>query len=135
MPGTGRPPSSTSRPEIEEARSTSIRIGSPPGVTGSVVLGRMLVSPPYGEERTVTVTGSPLRPVRTNVPSEPETTLADAKGLLEKVAREQGSMVLPEACGDMRPKLTFGLACWKKGDDMRKLLRDALNDLQEHFGA
>lgn len=65
----------------------------------------------------------------------PETTLADAKGLLEKVAREQGSMVLPEACGDMRPKLTFGLACWKKGDDMRKLLRDALNDLQEHFGA
>lgn len=65
----------------------------------------------------------------------PETTQADANGLLEKVASEQDSMALPESCGDMRPKLTFGLGCWKKGDDMRTLLRSAVRNLQEHIGA
>ena len=65
----------------------------------------------------------------------PETTEADARRLLEKIASEQDSMDLPESCGDIRPQLTFGLACWKKGDDMRTLLRHALRDLQENSGA
>jgi len=65
----------------------------------------------------------------------PETTQEDASGTLEKVAAEQHSMALPESYGDIRPKLTFGLACWKKGDDMRTLLRRAVKDLQEHIGA
>jgi diguanylate cyclase (GGDEF)-like protein len=64
----------------------------------------------------------------------PETTQADATGLLEKIAAEQDSMPLPEVCGQMRPKLAYGLACWKKGDDMRTLLRQALKDLQERIG-
>jgi hypothetical protein len=41
-------------------------------------------------------------------------------------------MALPGSFGDMRPKLTFGLACWKKGDDMRTLLRQAVTDLQHN---
>jgi len=65
----------------------------------------------------------------------PETTQADASVTLEKIAAEQHSMALPEACGDIRPKLTFGLACWRKGDDMRTLLRRTVKDLQEHIGA
>jgi diguanylate cyclase (GGDEF)-like protein len=62
----------------------------------------------------------------------PETTEADARGLLEKISSEQAGMVLPGSFGDMRPRLTFGLACWKKGDDMRTLLRQALTDLQHN---
>jgi len=65
----------------------------------------------------------------------PETTEDDARGLLDKIVGEQSSMVLPEACGDDRPGLGFGLACWQKGDDMRTLLRRALRDLQEADGA
>ena len=49
----------------------------------------------------------------------PETTEADARGLLDKIAGEQDSMLLPESYAEMRPKLAFGLACWKKGDDIR----------------
>ena len=64
----------------------------------------------------------------------PETTQEDASGTLEKVAAEQHSMALPESCGDVRPKLAFGLACWKKGDDMRTLLRRAVKELQERIG-
>jgi hypothetical protein len=41
-------------------------------------------------------------------------------------------MALPGSFGDRRPRLTFGLACWKKGDDMRTLLRQALTDLQHN---
>jgi len=62
----------------------------------------------------------------------PETAEEDARGLLTKISHEQNGMVLPESCGDMRPQLTFGLACWKKGDDMRTLLRQALTDLQRN---
>lgn len=65
----------------------------------------------------------------------PETTEADARGLLQKISNEQGSMLLPDSCADVRPKLAFGLACWKKGDDMRTLLRHALNDLQNSSAA
>jgi diguanylate cyclase (GGDEF)-like protein/PAS domain S-box-containing protein len=62
----------------------------------------------------------------------PETTEADARGLLEKISNEQAGMALPGSFGDRRPRLTFGLACWKKGDDMRTLLRQALTDLQHN---
>ena len=65
----------------------------------------------------------------------PETTEADALRLLEKISTEQHNMVLPDSCGDLRPELRFGLACWKKGDDMRTLLRHALADLQKNSAA
>ena len=65
----------------------------------------------------------------------PETTEADARGLLQKIESEQAGLALPESPGHMRPKLTFGLACWQKGRDMRTLLRDALDDLRENSGA
>lgn len=64
----------------------------------------------------------------------PETTEADARGLLDKISAEQGSMPLPDTLADQRPGLAFGLACWQKGDDMRTLLRSALNDLQGALG-
>jgi diguanylate cyclase (GGDEF)-like protein len=64
----------------------------------------------------------------------PETAEADARGLLNKIAAEQDYMVLPEALGKLRPQLTFGMACWTKGDDIRTLLRKALRDLQEVSG-
>lgn len=65
----------------------------------------------------------------------PETTETDARGLLDKIAGEQDSMLLPEPYAGVRPQLAFGLACWKKGDDIRTLLRDALNDLRGDSGA
>lgn len=65
----------------------------------------------------------------------PETTEADARGLLDKIAGEQDSMLLPESYAEVRPKMAFGLACWKKGDDIRTLLRDALHDLRGDSGA
>jgi diguanylate cyclase (GGDEF)-like protein len=61
----------------------------------------------------------------------PETTEADARRLLDKVAAEQHSMLLPDEPSETRPNLSFGLACWHKGDDMRLLLRSALQDLQQ----
>jgi len=64
----------------------------------------------------------------------PETSESDARALLDKIASEQDGMVLPEAHGNVRPQLSFGLACWKKGDDMRTLLRSVLNDLRAHSG-
>lgn len=60
----------------------------------------------------------------------PETTEADARGLIDKISNEQGAMVLPEGYAGTRPALSFGVACWQKGDDMRTLLRSALRDLQ-----
>ena len=65
----------------------------------------------------------------------PETAEPDARGLLEKVLGEQQGMVMPEAYGDLRPRLTFGLACWTKGNDMRTLLRQTLADLQRNSSA
>ena len=59
----------------------------------------------------------------------PETTEPDAQGLLDKISEEQASMAVPEAFGELRPHLSFGLACWGKGDDMRTLLRKALDGL------
>ena len=63
----------------------------------------------------------------------PETTEADARGLVDKIRTEQHSMLLPETAADTRPRLAFGMTCWKKGDDMRTLLRAALRDLQDHL--
>jgi diguanylate cyclase (GGDEF)-like protein len=60
----------------------------------------------------------------------PETTESDARGLIDKISSEQHTMSLPEGYGNARPTLSFGVACWQKGDDMRTLLRSALRDLQ-----
>ena len=65
----------------------------------------------------------------------PETTDADAQRLLKKIVNEQQGMVMPESCGSLRPQLTYGLACWKKGDDMRTLLKHTLSDLQHNSAA
>jgi diguanylate cyclase (GGDEF)-like protein len=65
----------------------------------------------------------------------PETTEEDARGLLDKIAAEAHNMPLPEAFGDLLPGLSFGLACWQKGDDVRTLLRRAVQDLRDHSGA
>jgi diguanylate cyclase (GGDEF)-like protein len=59
----------------------------------------------------------------------PETDAEDARGLLDKIAAEQHTLLLPDA-PESRPQLSFGLACWQKGDDMRTLLRSALQELQ-----
>ncbi|MCB1772546.1 MAG: GGDEF domain-containing protein [Gammaproteobacteria bacterium] len=60
----------------------------------------------------------------------PETTETDARGLIGKISNEQHAMILPEGYAEARPRLSFGVACWQKGDDMRTLLRSALHDLQ-----
>ncbi|MCG6967967.1 MAG: diguanylate cyclase [Chromatiaceae bacterium] len=65
----------------------------------------------------------------------PETTEADARGLLDKIRDEQATMLLPEVFGEQLPHLSFGLACWTKGDDIRTLLRKTLNDLRGSSGS
>jgi len=65
----------------------------------------------------------------------PETGEEDARQLLDKINAEQDSLQLPDSLGDYRPRLAFGLACWKKGDDMRTLLRSAVRDLQTQIDA
>lgn len=64
----------------------------------------------------------------------PETSEEDARSMLDKVVNEQSSMPLPDEYAGLRPTLGFGLACWKKGDDMRTLLRTALQALREGSG-
>jgi len=64
----------------------------------------------------------------------PETSETDARGLLDKIADEEVGMSLPEPYRDLQPRLTFGLACWQKGDDARTLLRRALHDLRTNSG-
>jgi len=64
----------------------------------------------------------------------PETSEADARGLLDKIAGEETGMTLPDPYRDLQPRLTFGLACWQKGDDVRTLLRKALHDLRTNSG-
>jgi diguanylate cyclase (GGDEF)-like protein len=65
----------------------------------------------------------------------PETAELDARGLLEKIRAEQDALELPAPYGDLRPRLSFGLGCWHKGDDMRTLLRRTLDDLRENSDA
>ncbi|WP_164513191.1 sensor domain-containing diguanylate cyclase [Thiosocius teredinicola] len=65
----------------------------------------------------------------------PETTEEDARGLVDKIRDEQGSIQLPEAYTELMPQLAFGVACWKKGDDQRTLLRSTLQNMQESSGA
>ena len=45
------------------------------------------------------------------------------------------ALELPAPYGDLRPRLSFGLGCWHKGDDMRTLLRRTLDDLRENSDA
>jgi diguanylate cyclase (GGDEF)-like protein len=61
----------------------------------------------------------------------PETSVDDARLLIDKIIAEQTSMQLPEPFEDVRPQLAFGLACWSKGDDMRTLLRRAHQELRD----
>jgi diguanylate cyclase (GGDEF)-like protein len=65
----------------------------------------------------------------------PETGEQEARGLLDKLASEQDSVVLPPEYQDLQPRLGFGLGCWKKGDDARTLLRQAVQDLRAASGA
>lgn len=65
----------------------------------------------------------------------PETTEQDARGLLDKIATEQQTLLLPTSPADERPVLRFGLACWQKGDDLRTLLRSAFGALQRDLDA
>jgi diguanylate cyclase (GGDEF)-like protein len=60
----------------------------------------------------------------------PETGIDDARRLLEKIHSEQDSLNVPDTFADARPTLSFGIGCWQKGDDLRTLLRSALQDLQ-----
>jgi len=60
----------------------------------------------------------------------PETIPEHARGLVEKIDKERNAIHLPEAFSGIEPQLSFGIACWEKGDDMRTLMRSALQDLQ-----
>jgi len=61
----------------------------------------------------------------------PETELADAQGLVEKIIAEQDSMQLPKPFEKLKPTLSFGLGRWKKGDDMRTLMQQVIADLKD----
>jgi diguanylate cyclase (GGDEF)-like protein len=65
----------------------------------------------------------------------PETGEPEARGLLDKLSSEQDSIVLPPEYQGLQPRLGFGLGCWKKGDDARTLLRQAVQDLRTASGA
>jgi diguanylate cyclase (GGDEF)-like protein len=60
----------------------------------------------------------------------PETGIEDARGLIDKINAEQQAIALPEGYDATHPILSFGVACWQKGDDMRTLLRSTLQDLR-----
>lgn len=60
----------------------------------------------------------------------PETELEDARGLVDKIKAEQASIRLPEAFREVTPVLSFGVDNWTKGDDMRTLMRSALDHLK-----
>ncbi len=64
----------------------------------------------------------------------PETTVEDARGLVDKIDSDQASFAMPDVDDAVRPVLHFGLACWSKGNDMRILLRTALQDLRRGLG-
>jgi diguanylate cyclase (GGDEF)-like protein len=59
----------------------------------------------------------------------PETELGDAQGLIDKIKQEQSAIALPAPFDTFRPHLSFGVARWQKGDDMRTLLRQVAHDL------
>ena len=59
----------------------------------------------------------------------PETGEQETNGLVDKIRNEQAAMLLPEPFDKIRPSLSFGVAYWQKGDDMRTLLRRATSEL------
>ena len=65
----------------------------------------------------------------------PETGEQEARGLLDKLFTEQDSIALPPEYQGLQLRLGFGLGCWKKGDDARTLLRQAVQDLRAASGA
>lgn len=65
----------------------------------------------------------------------PETGEPEGRALLDKLAAEQDSIQLPPEYRGLQPRLSFGLACWKKGDDARTLLRQAVQELRAASGA
>lgn len=61
----------------------------------------------------------------------PETTLEDARGLVNKIHNELQELELPAPLQAQKPRLDFGIGIWEKGDDLRTLLRSASQDLAD----
>ena len=61
----------------------------------------------------------------------PETEKQHADGLVQKIQDELPGLQLPQPFEGIQPVLSFGVACWQKGDDMRTLLRQVTQDLQD----
>lgn len=61
----------------------------------------------------------------------PETQKEDAQGLIDKIIAEKRSIQTPTDTQETQTQLSFGLACWQKGDDMRTLLKQVLEDLKQ----
>ena len=61
----------------------------------------------------------------------PETERPHAEGLVEKIRAEQPGMLLPEPFSGIQPVLSFGIGDWHKGDDLRTLLRQVTENLQQ----
>jgi diguanylate cyclase (GGDEF)-like protein len=59
----------------------------------------------------------------------PETEEAHARGLVRKIQDEISGIELPHPLNGIQPLLGFGLGVWRKGDDLRTLLRSATQDL------
>lgn len=59
----------------------------------------------------------------------PETSHEDAQNLVTNISNDQDAIHLPEPWSAIHPHLSFGIACWQKGDDMRTLLRKVAQDL------
>lgn len=59
----------------------------------------------------------------------PETEKEDAEGLVNKISTEAAGLQLPPPLEEVRPLLGFGIGVWRKGDDLRTLLRSATQDL------
>jgi diguanylate cyclase (GGDEF)-like protein len=59
----------------------------------------------------------------------PETEQEDARALLDKISTEIANTTLPPPLEGINPVLSFGMGVWKKGDDLRTLLRAASRDL------
>ena len=61
----------------------------------------------------------------------PETEQEDARALLDKIGTEISNTTLPPPLEGINPVLSFGMGVWKKGDDLRTLLRAASRDLAD----
>ena len=60
----------------------------------------------------------------------PETSLEDTQSLIEKILNEKSAIRIPVDINDPAMELSFGVACWQKGMDMRTLLNAVLENLK-----